>query len=440
MDEEMKKRIGEFRFGVIHDLIGGRRLSRGEKRRLIREKSGCEWEIPYSGRSSISPSTILNWVRRYEKSGYRLQSLYPDEREDKGRFRALDEDSIGALIGLKKQLPDAPVPVILREAKHRKILPMDVKVSLATMYRLYKRYGLMESEAPKEDMRRFEAPHPNDIWQSDCMHGCAVEVEGRHLKSYLFAIIDDHSRFVVNAGFYIRENIVSFKDCLITALQKRGLPRKLYVDNGPEFRSIQLGHAMASLGIALIHARPYRPQGKGKIERWFHTVRTSFMACLPEVVDFDELNRRFEKWLPTYNTGIHSSIGQPPLDRYLAQIHLIRQAPSDLLDFFRVRVTRRVDKDRTVSVNGMVYEAPIGLVGKTVALLYNEQTPRTIEVMYNNMSFGMLVPLDPHINCRIRRRQSITEIVVPGDSTTTPVKKTSLRSGKLFGGNHHDNL
>jgi transposase InsO family protein len=439
MDEDMKKGIGEFRFGVIHDLIGGRRLSRGEKQRLIRDKSCCEWEIPYCGRSRISGSTILNWVRRYENSGGRLESLYPDDREDKGKFRVLDEDTILALINLKKQLKDAPVPVLLREARNRKILPVDFNISLATMYRLYNRYELMQPQTKQEDMRRFEAELPNDIWQSDCMHGCKVDVDGRLRKSYLFGIIDDHSRLIPNARFYLKENIGSFRDCLIKALNKRGLPRKLYVDNGPTFRSVQLGYATASLGIALVHAKPYRPEGKGKIERWFHTVRTSFLSTISDGLTIDQLNKKLDDWIDThYHPAIHSSTNQTPLERYIKHIHLIRQAPKDLEDYFRVRVSRRVDKDRTVSINGMVYEAPVELIGKQVALLYNENDPSRIQIMYNNKSYGMLVPLDPHINCRIRRNQSITQIVSP-DDTGKPVVEP-YKAGKLFGGENNGKL
>ncbi len=439
MDEEMKKRVGEFRFGVIYDLTGGRRLSRGEKNRLLREKSCYEWEIPYSGRSRISRSTILNWVRKYEGSGGRLESLYPDKREDKGKFRSLDGDSVLALVNLKKQLKDATVPIILREARQRKILPLNSKVSLATVYRLFNQYGLMEPETQHEDMRRFEAELPNDIWQSDCMHGCKVDVEGRLMKSYLFGIIDDHSRLIPHARFYLKENINSYKDCLMKALHKRGLPRKLYVDNGPTFRSLQLGYATASLGIALVHSRPYRPEGRGKIERWFSTVRMCFLSVISDGLTIDQLNKKLNDWIDTqYHTTIHSSIGQTPMERYIKHIHLIRQAPADLENYFRSRVSRRVDKDRTVSINGSVYEAPVELIGKAVALLYNENDPSRIEVMYNNKSYGMLMPLDVHINCRIRRKQSITEIV-PADNTVKAIdRQQHYKAGKLFGEINND--
>ncbi len=117
-------------------------------------------------------------------------------------------------------------------------------------------------------MRRFEAELPHDLWQADCLHGPMVVVEGRLRKACGFVFIDDHSRLIPHGGFSLKENIQSFNDTLRKALNKRGLPRKLYVDNGPYFRSHQLDYCCASLGIALIHCTAYRPEGKGKIERF----------------------------------------------------------------------------------------------------------------------------------------------------------------------------
>lgn len=81
-------------------------------------------------------------------------------------------------------------------------------------------------------------------------------------KTFLFVFIDDYSPLIPHAEFYLRENLDSFLDCFEKALEKRGLPRKLYCDNGPYFRSHHLAHITASLGIALIHCTPYSPEKK----------------------------------------------------------------------------------------------------------------------------------------------------------------------------------
>lgn len=433
MNEEAKKRIAEFRFGVIHDLIGDRKLNRGQRKQLLKDKAGCEWEIPHAGRSRISASTILSWMRRYERGGRRLESLYPEGRSDRGRPRALDEETALALCELKKQFRGASLPVVLKEAKSRNILGHDFKAANATIYRLFKQRGLMSRQEQLEDRRRFEAELPNDIWQSDCMHGPMVEVEGRQRKSYLFAFIDDMSRLSCHAEFYLNERIDAYTDALRKALKKRGLPRKLYVDNGPAFRSHHLSNATASLGIALIHSKPYQPQGRGKIERFFRTVRSQFLSAAEAGLTLDALNEALHQWLDGhYHQTIHSSTRQTPLNRYLKHAHLLRDAPKDLDDYFRIRVQRKVDRDRTVSLNGRLYEAPLELIGRMVTLLFHEADPSRVEVVLDGLSHGMLVPLDLNINCRIRRRQQKVELLPPPEQPS-PETAQRYEGGKLFG-------
>jgi len=439
MDEEAKKRVAEFRFGVIHDLIGDRKLNRGERKRLLREKSAIEWEIPHTGRSRVSSSTILSWVRKYEQGGRRLESLYPEDRSDRGRPRVLAEETLLSLCELKKQLRGASLEAVLREARRRNIMVGESKVSRATLYRLFKQRGLMSGAEVAEDRRRFEAELPNDIWQSDCMHGPLVESEGKQRKAYLFAFLDDMSRMICHAEFYLRERLDSYTDALRKALKKRGLPRKLYVDNGPAFRSHLLSHATASLGIALIHSKPYQPQGRGKIERFFRTVRMQFLSGCPEGMTLDTLNVALQKWLDEqYQVTVHSSTKQSPLNRYLKHAHLLREAPQDLDDHFRVRVQRKVDRDRTVSLSGRLYEAPVHLIGKMVGLLYHENDPARVEVLYEGQSHGMLQPLDLQVNCRIRRRQQIVELLPPQTQQTEPPTQRRYEGGRLFAAREDD--
>lgn len=422
MDEEAKKAVAVFRFGVIADLVG-RKLSRGEKERILREKISCQWDIPHSGRSSLARSTLLSWLRVYERSGRRLESLMPGERSDKGSTRALDEESALGLIALKKDRPGVSLALLMSEAKKKRIIAE--RVSHITVYRLFKRHGLMEETLPV-DRRRFEAELPNDLWQSDALHGPRVLHEGKMRKAYLFAFIDDMSRLIPHAEFFLRERLGVYLDALIKAFSKRGLPRKLYVDNGPAFRSQLLHHATASLGVALIHSKPYQPEGRGKIERWFKTVRMQFLSTIPDGLTLDDLNQRLNAWVDTYHRTIHGSTKERPLDRYLAHLHLLREAPKGLADYFRVRIIRKVDKDRTVSLGGRLYEAPVHLIGKMVTLLYHEHDPSRVEVFFNNTSSGMLVPLDVNVNCRVRRHRVLE--LLPDDKD-----RTKCEGGELFG-------
>jgi putative transposase len=233
---EKSERIALFRFGVITPLLGRKGLGWGEREKILHQITDTAWEIPGSARTTVSRSTVLKWLSRYEQGGRAVDSLKPHERGDKGRGRVLDPESELSLVNLRRQLPEVSVPVLLKEARRRNILGYE-EVSLQSIYRIFKRHGLDTQRTLPEDRRRFETELPNDLWQSDCLHGPRVIDGGRLRKSYLFAFIDDHSRLVPHAQFYLSENTDSFRDCLLQALQTRGLPRKLYVDNGAVFHN-----------------------------------------------------------------------------------------------------------------------------------------------------------------------------------------------------------
>jgi hypothetical protein len=251
------------------------------------------------------------------------------------------------------------------------------------------------------------------------MHGPSVLHDGRMRKTYLLAFIDDHSRLVPHAQFYLSESLDCYIKALEQAISTRGLPRKLYTDNGPAFRSHHLEYITASLGIALVHARPYKPQGKGKIERFFRTVRSDFLPGFKSNT-LEDLNLALHFWLgDIYHQRIHSSTGQSPLARFTAHMECIRQAPRNLKDHFRKTARRKVARDRTVSLNGRIFEAPVALVGKQVSLLYHDDDPLQVEVLLNAKTYGLLSPLDIHVNCRVKRDKNNNPDLVSTDEGRT---------------------
>ena len=404
MTENEKQRVAIFRFSVIHEFVGGAALSRGEKRRLLKEKCARKWDIPFSDRTRISRSAVLRWIRLYNESGGQLESLYPKDRSDNGKSRAIDKETGLNLIHLRREMPDATVPVLIRIMNERGLSAPDKGLKTTTVYRFLHAQNLMKPpEGQKQDRRKFEAELPNDIWQSDVMHGPMVTVGERKRKSYLIAFIDDHSRLIPYARFYLSEKLASFLDAFEKALLKRGLPRKLYVDNGAAYRSKHLEHITASLGIALIHAKPYKPEGKGKIERWFRTVRGQFLTEVGQM-SLDELNGAFDLWVrQVYHQRVHSGTGKKPIDRFTSRMECLRAAPDDLKDHFRMIAKRRVSKDRTLTLDGNLFEAPVKLIGERVDLLYHKDSPNRVEVRWQQKSYGYLTAVDLNVNCRVKR-------------------------------------
>lgn len=404
MTENEKQRVAIFRFSVIHEFVGGAVLSRTERRQLLKDKCARKWDIPSSDRTRISRSAILRWIRLYNESGGRLEALYPKDRSDNGKSRAIDEETGLNLIRLRREMTDATVPVLIRIMDERGLSLPGKDLKSTTVYRFLHDQNLMKPpEGQNQDRRKFEAELPNDMWQSDVMHGPMVTVGERKRKSYLIAFIDDHSRLIPYARFYLSEKLTSFLDAFEKALLKRGLPRKLYVDNGAAYRSKHLEHITASLGIALIHARPYKPQGKGKIERFFRTVRMQFLTEVDRM-SLDELNGAFDLWIrQVYHQRVHSGTGKKPLDRFTSRMECLRASPEDLKDHFRMIARRRVGKDRTITLDGNLFEAPVKLIGQRVDLLYHKDSPKSIEVHWQQKSYGYLTVVDLNVNCRVKR-------------------------------------
>jgi len=414
MTEEQKQRVAVFRFGIIHEFLDAVRLDHGEQAELLRRKCERRWDIPFSSRSSIGRSTILRWVHQYRESGGKLGSLYPHERNDQGKTRAFDEETSLALVECRQKMPGLTVPALINIMHNQKLVPAGISLNPSTVYRFLHSHNLMIRENSPVDRRKFEAELPNDLWQCDAMHGPLLMSDGKKRKSYMIAFIDDQSRLIPHGQFYFSEGLSCFMDAFRQALLKRGLPRKLYTDNGSAFRSRQLEYTAAALGIALIHAKPYTPQGKGKIERFNKTVQTQFLPCFKGDT-LKEINEAFDLWLSgDYHVRSHSATGQTPFKRFTSRMECLRSAPENLIDYFRKRIQRRVNKDRSVVVERRLFEAPVALIGKKVEILYHEESPEQVEIRYQEKSWGLLRQVDLHVNSRVKRDKN-SQIELSGE-------------------------
>lgn len=379
MDETLREQIALFRYGVISELVS-RPLAPREKETLLAAIAAKEWALPGSLRSRVGRTTVRDWMELYRSHGF--EGLKPGRRVDAGQPRAISPAAQDLLLALRAERPGASLDSLIRAVQLSGRIEPAVRLSRSSVYRFFAAQGPATTTATSEpDALAFTYPHVNDLWTSDLMHGPRLLVPGRRDggKTYLYAFLDDASRMVPFAAFYLAENAVCYQDALKQALLRRGLPRRLYCDNGATFRTNHLQVSCATLNIALIHSRPHRPRGRGKIERFFRHVRSAFLPHLTAEIlaDLAQLNRVFWAWLEAeYHQTPHGGLdGGTPLDRFLQDQALVRPAPEQLELWLRMKVTRRVARDRTVQLDSRLYEAPDGYAGETVEVLYDPYDP-----------------------------------------------------------------
>ncbi|MBI5367644.1 MAG: DDE-type integrase/transposase/recombinase [Planctomycetes bacterium] len=409
MDERQCEEMALFRYGVIGDLVS-RPLAAGEKQKVLERLAGQEWRIPGTDRTRVAVSTIREWVDLYRGMGF--DGLKPVPRADAGTSRVIPDEVVDLLLALRKERPKASLDSLVRAARLAGKIPPDLRLSRSTVYRLLARHGAVTAvPAAEADAMAFTHPHANDLWTSDLMHGPRLEVPGRRDggKAFLYAFLDDASRVVPYAAFYLAENAACFQDAFKQAILRRGVPRRLYTDNGATYRTHHLEVICATLNVTLVHSRPYRPRGRGKVERFFRHVRTAFLPHVTPAMlaDLASLNRVWWAWLEgEYHQTPHSGLdGKTPLDRFMEDQALLRPAPDDLDALMRMKIARRVGRDRTVRIDGRLYEAPDGYASETVDVLYDPYDPaRTPHLRRRNTTEEVpLRRIDLAVNASLHR-------------------------------------
>lgn len=436
---DLAHRVALFRYGLIAELL---HLERGDGLYAkMREKAERTYEIPGTTRTRVAPDTIRDWLKLYRKGGF--DALKPKVRSDQGQSRGIPPEMCDLLVALKEDKPGLRIEDVIEGAYASGQVPEGVELKRSTVHRLLQRHGLtggQRAHSTAADRRRFSFERAGQLWMSDVMHGPKVCVEGgRKKKTYLIGFLDDATRVVPYAAFMHSENTVSYLSVFKQALMRRGIPERLYVDNGSAFRSRQLSLVCAKLSIALVHARPYRPQGKGKQERWFRTVRMQLLSRLApdDLASLDALNRRLWGWVEgEYHHSPHRGLeDETPLDCWARTAAGVRYPSGklDLDDLFLDEARRRVHADRTVSLHGRVYEVDPVLVGRSVTLRYDPQRPqRPVQVWHAGSRYADAPPVDAYANCFVKRnadRRSILEPSDPHQAHTPPLSLRDLGKG-----------
>jgi putative transposase len=401
MDEELAARaarardVALFRYGLIR-AAADPGLSPRQRGVLVRALAAGQHAEPGGQPRRIGRSTLDRWIRDWRAGGF--DALVPGSRN------VLPRTSAGVLelaVALKKEKPARTAAQVHRILAAR--LGAGQVPSVRTIQRHFVRMelaGLSGAAAAPEVFGRFEADAPGELWVSDVLHGPPA---GPAAKTYLFGIEDDHSRFLTGWWWTTREDVTGLFAALRRAVEAHGAPRAFYVDNGSPYISRQLLHALAVLGVQITHSRPRRPQGKGKIERLFETVRGQFLVevagqegqpgtPLGSVAELEEL---FGAWVhQVYHPAVHGETGQTPAGRFAAAPSRLRQiAPQLIAEAFLWQDFRTVTKTATISLHGNRYQVDPALCGRKVEVLYNPVDLTTgMRVRWRGAEMGEAVP------------------------------------------------
>ena len=365
--------VAIFRSEIVGALTR-RELDHGALRAAFRALADERFRPPRMDTTRrYSVATLERWYYAYRKGG--LLALRPAPRSDRGHAQELTDEQRVLLLDIRREHRSASVPLILRTLVADGRLA-EGAVSEATVRRLYVEHGLdrvpMREGSGQKTRLRWEASSPGALWHADVCHGPALTIGGRSRPLRIHALLDDASRFVVAIEARHTERETDMLEILVRALRRHGPPDVLYLDNGSTYIGEILRTACARLGISLVHARPYDAPARGKMERFWRTLREGCLDHLGSMGSLHDVEVRLYAFLDAhYHVAPHASL----MGRAPGSVFAAGKRPADdldeekLRDALTVRERRRVRADTTVSVDGTDWELDQGyLAGRVVTV------------------------------------------------------------------------
>jgi len=421
---ERNTEIALFRYGLIAALLYDP-LAAGALEPALRAIAAKSYAIPYSKRTRVGVSTLRRYLQHYNQGGF--EALRPHERQDKRKPRVFAPEVLEKAVALREEQPERTTPMIVQLLQRDPDLELTTALNPHTLATHLRGMGKTRRllRAQTRAFTRFERSRPNELWQGDAMDGPWLPdpaTAGKKRKAYLFCFLDDHSRLVPYAEFFWDEALPRMERVLKVAMLRRGVPKAIYVDNGRVYAANQFAAACATLGIQRIHSKPYCPEGRGKQERFFETVRLQFMpeVAVSSVATLDDLNQSFWAWLELiYHQAIHRETNQSPLERYQQGLADIRPADHELLvQAFRWRETRKVRKDGRIELQGNSYQVDAAFIGRTLDLRFDPFDLSTLELWFDGRCLG-------NAKVSVQNRQRHIQVEKLATQPPTPPKPTA---------------
>ncbi len=350
--------------------------------------------------------TIQTWYSRFKKHG--VTGMENKPRSDKGKVRKVVLEDL--MEAIRKVLPKLHGQTPSRSLLYRLCIEEGVltraQIADTTFRRMVRQYELLKPEAECSNKIRlaFSKAHANEMWQADTLIGPYLQHQGTHVQTRLIAFLDDASRVCCHGQFFLAENVDTLIEALRAAFYKRGVPQSLYVDNGSIYSSKEIIQICARVGCLLVHTPVRDGAAKGKIERFFRTVREQFLSRSLDLSSLEALNRQFIHWVEEqYNAQKHSVLEMSPLDRFALDRARVRYLPPNQAndEMFFVEEDRTVRADNTFSFKSVRFEAPRHLPDRTIQIRFERKRPtHRVIVFYKGERMGEAKPLDPVANDR----------------------------------------
>ena len=394
--------VALFRYRLIGSALE-EGLSTRQRGKVVRGLAGQVHAGPGGRGVQVSRNTIDRWIRAWRAGGF--EALLPSDR----KCEPVTAQSVLAMAAaLKRENPERTA------AQVRRI--MVAQAGDAPSERTLQRHFAREDLATPRGTTvfgRFEAEAPNVLWVADVLHGPLIG--GR--KTYLVAFLDDHSRFITGHRWGWSEDSLHLAVAFKRAVAARGLPALAYVDNGACFSDETFAVTCAKLGIRITHSPPYRPEGRGKIERFFETVRGQFLVGIsPDgkpapgrrvPAGLEQLNGWFTTWAEhEYHVRVHSSTGATPLARWSTGTPRFISAAQLDAAFLWEAIRTVAARTATIKFQGNTYETAPELAGQAVTIRYSPFDLTQVEVFHRGTSHGHAQPRTISRHCHPKVKQA----------------------------------
>lgn len=379
--------MAHFRFSLIAPVIQNTFTEKSASA-YYRRVTANPITLPDGSVFQYQPGTLEKWTSSYKTEG--MDALMPQVRKDKGSTRVLSDAAIEEIFRLKEKFSRLNATQIYIRLIRDGFIP--ATVSVAAVQRFIRRHDLTSARNLNiKDRKAFEEEFFGGLWQADTCYLPHIVEGGTSRRTYLMMIVDDHSRMIVGGRIYYNDNAYNFQKLLKDAISTYGIPNKLYLDNGSSYTNEQLTLICGSVGTIELHTPVRDGASKGKVERNFRTLKNRWLHGMDttQIHSLAEFNEELAEYIRSHNLTYHNGIKDTPMNRFLKTKDHIRYPKSMewLEECFHNRITRKVNNDSCISIDGSYYDAPPQFIGMKVEIRFLPGSMEDAYILYEEKAY-----------------------------------------------------